>query len=52
MTILSDSAELPIKDIEQLPTPSRMVSPDLLEANTTPGGLQDDILDIIKAIPT
>jgi len=29
-----------------------MVSPDLLETNTTSGGLQDDILDIIEAIPT
>jgi len=25
-----------------------MVSPDLLETNTTPGGLQDNILDIIE----
>ncbi len=32
-------AELPIKDIKHLPTPSRTVSPDLLETNTTPGGL-------------
>jgi len=29
-----------------------MVSPDLPETNTTPGGLQDDILDTIEAIPT
>ena len=33
------SAEPPIKDTKQLPTPSRTVSPDLLETNTTPGGL-------------
>jgi len=39
MTTLSDSAERPIKDIEQLPTPSRMVSLDLLETNTLLGGL-------------
>jgi len=39
MTILSDSAELPIKDIKQLPTLSRTVSPDLPEANTILGGL-------------
>jgi len=38
-TILNDLAELPIKDIEQLPTPSRTVSLDLLETNTIPGGL-------------
>ena len=38
-TILSRSAELPIKDIGQLPTPSRMVSPDLPETNATLGGL-------------
>jgi len=48
MTTLNDSAELPTKDIEQLPTPSRTVSPDLPETNTTPGGLQDDILDTIE----
>jgi hypothetical protein len=48
----NDSAERPIKDIEQLPTPSRTVSPDLPETNTTPGGLQDDILDTIEEIPT
>jgi len=52
MTTLNDSAELPIKDTKQLPTPSRTVSLDLLETNTTPGGLQDDILDTIEAIPT
>jgi len=36
MTIpkLNKSAKFPIKDIKQLPTPSRMVSPDLLETNT------------------
>ena len=39
MTILSDLAELPIKDIRQLPTPSRTVSPDLLETNATLKGL-------------
>ena len=39
MTILSDSAEPPIKDIKQLLTPSRMVSLDLLEVNTTLRGL-------------
>jgi hypothetical protein len=48
----NDLVERPTKDIKQLPTPSRTVSPDLLETNTTPGGLQDDILDIIKEIPT
>jgi hypothetical protein len=48
----NDLAERPTKDIEQLPTPSRTVSPDLLEINTIPGGLQDDILDIIEEIPT
>jgi hypothetical protein len=35
----NDLVELPIKDIKQLPTPSRTVSLDLLEINTTPGGL-------------
>ena len=35
----NDSAEPPTKDTEQLPTPSRTVSLDLLETNTTPGGL-------------
>ena len=39
MTILNDLAELPIKDIKQLLTPNRTVSPDLLEINTTLGGL-------------
>jgi len=34
MTTLSDLAE-PLKDIKQLLTPSRMVSLDLLETNTT-----------------
>jgi len=48
MTILNNSAELPIKDIKQLLIPSRTVSPDLLEINTILGGLQDDILDIIE----
>ena len=38
-TILNDSVELPIKDIKQLPTPSRTVSPDLPEINTILGGL-------------
>ena len=42
----------PTKDIEQLPTPSRTVSPDLPETNATPGGLQDDIVDTIEDIPT
>jgi len=45
-------AEPPIKDIEQLPTPSKTVSLDLPETNTTPGGLQDNILDTIKTTPT
>ena len=36
---LNNLVEPPMKDIEQLPTPSRMVSLDLLEINTTPGGL-------------
>ena len=36
---LNDSAEPPTKDTEQLPTPSRTVSLDLLETNTTLGGL-------------
>jgi hypothetical protein len=31
---LNNLAELPVKDIEQLLTPSRMVSLDLLELNT------------------
>lgn len=48
----NDSAEPPTKDTEQLPTPSRTVSPDLPESNTSPQGLQDDILDTIKASPT
>jgi len=39
MTILSNLVELPIKDIKQLLTPSRIVSLDLLEANTILGGL-------------
>ena len=39
MTTLSDLAELPIKDIKQLPIPNRMVSPDLPETNTTLEGL-------------
>ena len=39
MTILNNSAKLPIKDIDQLPTPSRTESPDLPETNTTLGGL-------------
>jgi len=52
MTILNDSAELPIKDIKQLPTPSRIVSLDLLETNTISGGLQDNILDIIEISST
>ena len=50
--ISNDSAELPAKDIEQLPTPSRTVSPDLPEINTTPGGLQGDILNTIEESPT
>jgi hypothetical protein len=48
----NDSAEPPTKDIEQLPTPSRTVSPDLPETNTTPGGLQNDILSTIETGPT
>jgi hypothetical protein len=48
----NDSAEHPIKDIEQLPTPSRTVSPDLPESSTTPGGLQDDVLNAIEPIST
>ena len=48
----NNSAEPPIKDTEQLPTPSRTVSPDLPESNTSPQGLQDDILDTIETIPT
>jgi len=47
-TTLNDLVELPTKDIKQLPTPSRTVSPDLPETNATPGGLQDDILDTIE----
>jgi len=39
MTILNDLVELPIKDIKQLPIPSKMVSPDLPETNTILGGL-------------
>ena len=37
MTILklNDLAEPPIKDIKQLPTSSKMVSPDLLELNAS-----------------
>jgi len=35
----NDLVEPPTKDIEQLPTPSRTVSLDLLETNTIPGGL-------------
>jgi len=37
MTIpkLNELVKRPIKDIEQLPTPSRTVSLDLLELNTT-----------------
>jgi len=38
MTTLSNLADLPIKDIKQLPTPSRTVSLNLLEANTILGG--------------
>ena len=47
-TVLSNSVDLPTKDIKQLPTPSRTVSPDLPETNTTPEGLQDNILDTIE----
>ena len=36
---LNNLVELPIKDIKQLLTPSRTVSLDLLETNTTLGGL-------------
>ena len=51
-TTTPNLTELPIKDTEQLPTPSRTVSPDLPESNATPGGLQDDILNTIEPIPT
>jgi len=44
----NDSAEHPTKDIEQLLTPSRTV---LLELSTSPEGLQDDIIGIIKVPP-
>jgi len=47
----NDAAEPRMKDIEQLPTPSRTVSPNLLETNTLPRGLQDDILEAIKTTP-
>jgi len=33
-----------------LPTPSRTVSPNLLESSTTPEGLQDDIMDTIEEL--
>ena len=36
---LNDLAELPIKNINQLPTPSRMESLDLLEIIAILGGL-------------
>ena len=42
-------AELSIKDIKQLPTPSRTVSP---EPSTAPQGLQDHVLSTIEPIPT
>jgi len=45
----NDSAEHPTKDIEQLPTPSRTVSP---ESSTSPEGLQDDIIGTIEVPPT
>ena len=45
----NDLAELPTKDIEQLPTPSRTVSP---EPSTAPQGLQDHVLSTIEPIPT
>ena len=32
---LKDSEEPPVKDTKQLPTPSKMVLPDLLALNTT-----------------
>jgi len=35
----NDLAEHPTKDIKQLPTPSRTVSPNVLELSTTPEGL-------------
>jgi len=47
----NDSVEPPIKDVKQLPTPSRTVSPDLPETKTSPKGLQDNILRTIEAIP-
>ena len=37
-----------MKDINQLPTPSRTESPNLLETIATLGGLQDEILDAIE----
>jgi len=48
----NDAAEPRTKDTEQLPTPSRTVSPNLSETNTSPGGLQDDILEAIETGPT
>jgi hypothetical protein len=45
---LNNSAELPAKDIEQLPTPSRIV---LLESSTALQGLQDHVLNTIEPIP-
>ena len=47
----NDAAEPRTKDTEQLPTPSRTVSPDLPESNASPQGLQDDIMDTIKESP-
>ena len=46
----NDSTKLPTKDIEQLPTPSRTVSPDLPELSTEPQGLQDYTVNTIELI--
>ncbi len=50
-TTTPNSATPPTKIAEQLPTPSKMVPPNLLRLNITPQRLQDNILDTIKAIP-
>jgi len=44
----NDLAEHFIKNIKQLPTPSRTVSLNLLESSTTPEGFQDNVIDTIK----
>ena len=46
---LNESVKLPIKDIEQLLTPSRTA---LLELITAPQGLQDYVLSTIELIFT